>query len=549
MRQTLLEHVAGWVAALTPADVPSRLYTLADVQALSIFAAAAAGRLTSAGRAVARAVARRAPAGGDHVLVGGGSADLLTAVDAAAQWSMVQDYDDYLFMGHTGHSAVWTAYYVGAAVGADAARVRTAQVLANEVAGRLGASLVVGPHNGQLWAPIHRIGAAAATAWLLGLDARATAHAMAIALYDANDPVVRGFMGPNSKLRTASASTVAGIEAAWAAAEGLEGALDIIEHPQGFWRRFTFAPIRGTFRGLGHTWVGDTLAIKPFPGCAYVDTVVEAVRAVLAQHRERYGYDVALYDLEHVSIAAGLLTVGMDQLSRPAVAAGLLTPVVVNFSVPLSVAATLLYGHLDGTNMEAEALAADADVLQELAARVKLEHDIGYTVRLLRAVDRVSPLTDWLQALDRTGIRRARAWYGGEISRGLGGLAALRSALSHDDRTFLRQRVLWPLLKRAAAPLYGFPPAEVPFDQIDFTQLKLPFPARATLVLRSGVRLTAEVVEPPGAAGRADRSEVAMAKWMREGERLLGAAAASVPAALAAGATPGAVLALLAQAP
>ena len=97
-------------------------------------------------------------------------------------------------------------------------------------------------------------------------------------------------MGPGSKLRSAAASATAGVQAALLAAEGIDGAADIVEHPQGFWGRFTFAPLRGTFRGLGTSWAADTLAVKPYPGCAYVDTTVtallECLQGYLAQTAE-----------------------------------------------------------------------------------------------------------------------------------------------------------------------------------------------------------------------------------------------------------------------
>src|SRR6185436_7415592 len=66
-------------------------------------------------------------------------------VNAAA--SIAFDYDDYLFAGHTGHSAVLGALAFGEAAGAAGADVITAQVVANEVGGRLGAALLLGPHN------------------------------------------------------------------------------------------------------------------------------------------------------------------------------------------------------------------------------------------------------------------------------------------------------------------------------------------------------------------------------------------------------------------
>ena len=80
----------------------------------------------AAGEQAARPFAAVAPAGP------------LGEVFAGAAASIAHDWDDYLYMGHTGHSAVWTAR---AFAPDDAERRFAAQVAGNEVAGRLGAAL------------------------------------------------------------------------------------------------------------------------------------------------------------------------------------------------------------------------------------------------------------------------------------------------------------------------------------------------------------------------------------------------------------------------
>ena len=67
----------------------------------------------------------------------------------------------------------------------------------------------------------------------LGLDAERTAHALAIALYQPPYGLWPGFMGPQTKLLTAAEPAAAGARAALLAAEGVTGALDVIEHPRG----------------------------------------------------------------------------------------------------------------------------------------------------------------------------------------------------------------------------------------------------------------------------------------------------------------------------
>ena len=143
---------------------------------------------------------------------------------ASAAASIAHDWDDYLFMGHAGHSAVPVA---SAFAPDDAERALVAQVAADEVAGRLGAALLLGPHNGQFWSSIHCASGAMAAGVALGLDGERLAHALAIALYQPPYGLWPGFMGPRTKLLTAAEPAVQGARAAQLSAEGLDGPLGV----------------------------------------------------------------------------------------------------------------------------------------------------------------------------------------------------------------------------------------------------------------------------------------------------------------------------------
>src|SRR5262249_3791992 len=148
---------------------------------------------------------------------------------ANAACSMGQDFDDIVWMGHTCHSAVFAPLAIAEHEGATGEALLTAVVAANEIGGRLGASSCLGPLNGQMWTFIPPVGAAAAGASLLGLDATRTAHALAIALAQPNFALQPGFMAPTSKLLAAATPTATGIQAAYFARAGMTGALDILE--------------------------------------------------------------------------------------------------------------------------------------------------------------------------------------------------------------------------------------------------------------------------------------------------------------------------------
>src|SRR2546427_11896794 len=107
-----------------------------------------------------------------------------------------------------------------------------------------------------------------------------------------------GFMGPPTKLMAAAGPAVQGARAAMLAAEGVVGPLDVVDSPRGRLRHLSFAPRPAMLGELGRVWLTDTLAFKPFPGCAYLQPAVEAAL--------RSG--VAPQDVEEVVVDAGYLT-------------------------------------------------------------------------------------------------------------------------------------------------------------------------------------------------------------------------------------------------
>src|SRR5688572_32909445 len=135
---TVCEQIGSWAEGLEPSDLPNSVADRGKLQLANMLAARAAGDEAAA---PVEAAAPPGPVG---------------EVYAAAAASIAHDWDDYLYMGHTGHSTVWAAR----AFADDAERALVAQVAANEVAGRLGAALFLGPHNGQFWASIHCAGGA-----------------------------------------------------------------------------------------------------------------------------------------------------------------------------------------------------------------------------------------------------------------------------------------------------------------------------------------------------------------------------------------------------
>jgi 2-methylcitrate dehydratase PrpD len=414
---TRIERFAGWAAELTLDSVPETVVERARLQAMNTVAGALAGA-GAAGVVRLREAASEWAADGPAGVVG--TSDEWAPADAAyanAAASIAHDWDDYLYMGHTGHSAVWAARAVADAVGAGPDDVLAAQIAANEIEGRLGAALFLGPHNGQLWSSIHCAGAAAAAGRLRGLDPEQLAHAIAIALYQPPFALSPGFMGPDTKLLTAAEPVAQGIRAAALAQTGFTGPLDVIESPRGLLAHFSYAPRPAMLDGLGDAWLTDTLAYKERPGCAYLQAAVEAVLRL----REENELDPA--DIARIDVRAGWLTTSMEKLA----AGEPLTGVRVNFSVALSVAVALTAGRLTHEELDDSWLAEHDDELRDLATRVFLEHDWDMTMQTLQGAwtggIQLSKLRTVKQRMRDTGMDEMSIGPGElkEIARRLGG--------------------------------------------------------------------------------------------------------------------------------
>lgn len=492
---TTIERLAGWAVDLRLDDVPDAVVDLCRAQRRSVFAATAASTRDVASQRVLAGVGSWA--GDGPALVPGlhRSVAVDDALYAAAALSIALDFDDYMCFAHAGHSAVLVPVLLAAETGASAAEQLTAQVAANELEARLGGACLLGPLNGQLWSFVHAAGAAVSAGRLLGLDAGRLAHALALALYQAPRATVPGFMAPDSKLLTAAEPTLAGVRAARLAANGVTGPLDALDHPQGFFEAFSYAPLPALLGGLGSGWATRTLSIKRYPGCAYIDTTVDA----LLQLGPPPAAEVA-----SVVVDAGVLTCGMDAMSHGYAADRMPTPVTINFSIPWTVAATLVAGRLTPDEVNEAWLATHHCELTEVAARVSLRHDWSLTLRTAEAMAPLLPLraitvgTPTRRLLG--AIRRTRREHKG-IRFAMGdGIALLRA---------LRDGGIGAAGRAATGQLW----APAALDAFTMT-----FPARVRVRLRDGHELVAESDVPHGGAGNVGTSPDVVSR-----EKLLGA--------------------------
>ena len=361
------ERIAEWVAQAHYEDLPRRVTEEAKSQILSVIASVHAGHFSDAGRVVSRTV-KEWNAGKEATMMPSGErSSLHNAIFANAALSMALDYDDYLFAGHTGHSAVLITLALAEKHGVSGKDFLLAQTLANEIEGRVGASVLVGPLNGQLWTFIHLIGGAIITAKLLGLDQQQIQSAIGISLLQPNYPLWAGFFGSDAKTLMASLTAPQGVQAAQLAANGLRGSGDILENPQGFVKVFAHQPLMGAYEGLGKIWLTDTLSYKVYPGCAYIDTTIDCVLGLARQH------NIDAKKVKAVQVAAGPLTLGMQALAEPYLKGKDSSPVTLNFTVAYNVAAALMDRELTTRQFARDRIRDQAT--WDLAGKVQLTLD------------------------------------------------------------------------------------------------------------------------------------------------------------------------------
>src|SRR2546430_12549495 len=133
----------------------------------------------------------------------------------------------------------------------------------------------------------------------------------------------------------------------------MRGGPESAEDGGGLLRLFSFARRPGGLGGLVDGGRGDRSALKPYPGCAYLQAAVDAALAA----------EVSPAEVSEVQIAGGYLTAGMEKLGERAG----LRPIGVTFSASLSVAVALIAGRLTHEQLSEEWLAENANSISELA--------------------------------------------------------------------------------------------------------------------------------------------------------------------------------------
>jgi hypothetical protein len=304
---------------------------------------------------------------------------------------MLYDYDDFMFAAHSGHSSVITPLAFSGDFNMSGRDFITLQTLGNEIGGRLGASIFLGTHNGQMWTPVHQIIAASQLARLRssgmddGLASNLIRSCITLSLAFPVYGMMDTFFGSPAKCLTASMPIGIGIQAGLTGNAGMSGA-DPFEKGGSFYQAFSYLPILSVWDSLGNDFFSRTLSFKKYPGCAYIASAAQACGDI---YREMASAGTKTESIDSIEIYCNILSKKMDDLSRPYLKGRESTLTTLNFSLPVNCSLMLHDGFLRPESFSKASISRDA--VWSLAEKTRIFHDPRSSLVMLK---HSSPIPD-----------------------------------------------------------------------------------------------------------------------------------------------------------
>lgn len=399
---TTLQRMADWAADLGPGDLPPRVRERILLQHLGL-----AGAVRTAagwqGAAALGAGGRR----GEAALVTGGRAPRREAARLHATLGALLELDDRGLGGHTGVGAVPAAWACAGAHEVD--RLVVATAAGGEVAGRLGAALLLSADPARGRGAVTALAAATTAGLLAGLDAPTLAHAMALALVAPRRSGWREVLGGDGTAALATGQACAdGVEAAGLAAAGLRGPLDLLDRGDGLLSSLSPAPLRTAFTGLGRAWLTRSLSWSIHPVAPPLQGAVQAVEEILARHVKAAEKRLRWDQVERIEVGLGAPGFALHGRAAGVAALGALGAL---HRLPEAIGRLVVGAELDPRALARDAAAEDggpmSNEVAHVARRVEVHHAWPRTRDLVdHSVDVLGPL---LVGLDLPTLRRAAA--------------------------------------------------------------------------------------------------------------------------------------------
>jgi 2-methylcitrate dehydratase PrpD len=274
-----------------------------------------------------------------------GTSSLASAADAAMLNGVAAhalDFDDMCFvsLAHPSCALVPAALSAAELIQSSGRALLDAYIVGFEVECRLGAVMNPRHYHVRGWhctSSIGTLGAAAAAARVLSLDAAATAHALGIAASSACG--LKENIGTMVKPLHAGLAARNGVMAARLAAEGFTASEQAIDGPQGYLAAMDSerpAPaLADALVDLGSRWeILDTgVTVKLYPSCAATHPPLD----VLLDLQRRHGFTAEA--VEAIDVEVDSMTPRLLIHAQPS------SELEAKFSMPFCAAAAVVLGH------------------------------------------------------------------------------------------------------------------------------------------------------------------------------------------------------------
>jgi 2-methylcitrate dehydratase PrpD len=511
--RTQIQGVSSWITNLRYEDLPEDVIHYSKLQFLDCIAAICAGSRTDVGIKLKEALKASESGGSFTLLPCGESWSLDHVLYYHSAMINALELDNFVFMGHVGNSAISVPLAMGEKLNVGGKELLIAMIAAAEVAGRLSAYLVSGPHQGHMRAFLHRVGSATAVSKICGYNESNTAQALSIALSMPEFPLYPACFSPDTKVICTSSPTVEGVNAALMAAEGIDGPLDIIENPIGFFAYFSYTRyIPDIWKWIGKTWTLRSLSVKNYATCAYAQGPVNA--AIMLKKK----YALSPETISRINIYAPIVTLIMEKFSIPHLGAAI-TPVNTHFSTIRSVAAAILYGELTGDFYQAGTFNGKATEIQKILDRIYLLHDWQMTIHCLRGLDAGIENAGKPGFLDLGGSRKTFSRFKKAF-----GSRPLIQWIDLFELLKIPRTDLWYFLRRyfksfPSSPLKMKPQKNNDKNyshEGDLGKMEFNLSGRVEIIFNDGKKITETCILPPGFANDPERGKVVRTKFMRE---------------------------------
>jgi 2-methylcitrate dehydratase PrpD len=362
---TLIEFIAEYAVREQSSALPAEVLHHAKRVVIDWFAALIPGGVLAPSTLLMRALSDDIGRGGAILYPSGKRATLRTAALINGTASHVVEFDDIFRDGiiHPGSPVIAAALAAAQNYDANGDLLLRAVIAGYEISTRV--AVAVNPAHYKFWhttGTVGTFGAAAAVGTILRLDRERMSHALATSMTMAAGLQQAFRSDAMSKPLHAGHAAEAGALAAMGAAEGMTGALDILEGEYGFGKAMSGkCDWSKALDGLGQRYNITQMTVKNHGCCGHAFAAIDGCLAVRGAH----GLDAG--KIRRIRIATYKTAIDVTGNATPA------TAFEAKFSTPYTVSTALLHGSVRLDAFEPERLNEPA--VRELMKRVELTVD------------------------------------------------------------------------------------------------------------------------------------------------------------------------------